>query len=96
MRYPALQGKRDANEPAIIKALEAVGATVEQIPTGKGVCDLLVGYWFRNYLLEVKIPKGKLNKVQKVWHSEWKGQKCVVYTPEDALRAIGAIQDLTI
>lgn len=90
MRYPALQGKRDENEPEIIAALEAVGATVEQIPTGKGVPDLLIGYG-NNFLLEVKIIGGKLNKKQQVWHREWKGQKAVVHTPEDALRVIGAI-----
>ena len=42
-RYPATQGQRDSNEAEIIAALEKVGATVEQIPTGKGVPDLLVG-----------------------------------------------------
>ena len=105
-RYPALQGQRDANEASIIKALEAVGATVEQLPTGKGVPDLLVGYqplgmlWDhpKNYLMEVKrqAVRGKikpsdviLNKKQKEWHEAWKGQKCIVRTPEEALKVIG-------
>ena len=43
MRYPALQGKRDANEPGIISALESAGCSVEQLPTGRGVPDLLCG-----------------------------------------------------
>ena len=76
MRYPALQGKRDANEPEIIAALESAYSTVEQIPTGKGVTDLLVGAVMacpccghrkpENLLMEVKIIGGKLNKVQKI------------------------------
>ena len=77
MRYPATQGQRDSNEADIIKALEAVGATVEQLPTGKGVPDLLVGIKHFgidgqrsgrpvNYLIEVKQQpeKGKVFKSQ--------------------------------
>ena len=103
MRYPATQGQRDSNEAEIIKALEAVGATVEQLPTGRGVPDLLVGYMTEwgipyNYLMEVKpLPvKGKvfashvaLNKKQVEWHKAWRGQKAVVRTPEEALAVLG-------
>ena len=98
MRYPALQGKRDANEPQIIAALEAAGATVEQLPTGRGLADLLVGFTYiddlwctcrDNYLIEVKTPKGKLNSKQIKWHNEWNGQVAVVRTPEEALAVIG-------
>ena len=89
MRYPALQGKRDANEPEIIAALESAGATVEQLPTGKGVPDLLVGYEGKNYLIEVKTAKGHLNCKQFKWHCAWSGQVEVVYTPQQALDAIG-------
>jgi hypothetical protein len=99
-RYPATQGRRDANEPVIQTALERAGATVEQLPTGQGMPDLLCGYKGINYLLEVKLNpvKGEvfashcsLNKKQRDWHSGWKGQKCIVRTPEEALQAIGAI-----
>ena len=93
-RWPALQGKRDANEPENIAALEAVGATVEQIPTGRGVPDLLVGYKGKCYLLEVKMPNGKLNKKQVKWHGNWKGQCCVVRNAQEALDAIGYDVDL--
>ena len=97
-RYPATQGQRDSNEAEIINALEAVGATVEQMVTGSGVPDLLVGYKDINYLMEVKpLPvKGKvfasqvaLNKKQVIWHWYWKGQKAVVRTSEEALALIG-------
>ena len=97
-RHPATQGRRDINEPEIIAALKAVGATVECIPTGQGVPDLLVGYQGVNYLMEVKPEpvKGKvfashvqLNKQQVKWHKEWRGQKAVVRTPEEALTVLG-------
>ena len=89
MRYPALAGRRDANEAEIITALEAVGATVDQNPIGKGAPDLDVGYDGQNFKMEVKMPNGKLNAKQVVWHGRWKGQKCVVRTPAEALAVLG-------
>ena len=91
MRYPALQGKRDANEPEIIAALEFAGATVDQNPIGGGKPDLDCGYKKANYKLEVKMPNGKLNKKQVEWHGKWQGQVAIVRTPEEALKAIGAV-----
>ena len=97
-RYPATQGQRDVNEAEIISTLEAVGATVECIPSGEGVPDLLVGYKGVNYLMEVKPEpvKGKvfassvqLNPKQVLWHSTWKGQKAVVRNPKEALAVLG-------
>lgn len=90
MRYPALQGKRDANESAIIAALQEVGASVVQNPTGKGAPDLIVGYFGETFLLEVKMPGKKLNAMQIKWHEAWTGQVAIVHTPIDALYAIGA------
>ena len=58
LRYDA---KRDANEPEIVEALEAVGAKVLRLDD----VDLLVGYRDRLYLLEVKTPTGRLNKKQQ-------------------------------
>ena len=105
MRYPATQGKRDVNEPEIISALEAVGATVEPLPTGKGVPDLLVGYRGKNILMEVKkeVVRGKvyasdvkLNAKQVIWHDCWRGQKCIVRTPQEALDVIGLYTGLSV
>lgn len=94
VRYPALQGKRDANEPGIIAALEAEGATVFPNPIGQGKPDLTVGFNKINTLMEVKTPSGRLNKKQVEWHSSWAGQVCVVRTPSEALSAIGLDADL--
>jgi hypothetical protein len=93
MRFPALQGKRDANEPEIIKALEAVGATVDQNPIGKGRPDLDVGFRGENYKQEVKMPGCDLNKAQVYWHNHWEGQVDIVRTPQEALEAIGYYDD---
>lgn len=49
---------RDANEPEIVKALEAAGATVTRLNEA-GVPDLLVGYKGKTSLLEVKRPVTK-------------------------------------
>jgi hypothetical protein len=86
----------DRNQPEIVAALRAAGATVEHLHAVGGGCpDLLVGYRGANYLLEVKDGKKaaserKLNPDQVVWHAAWRGQKVVVEDPEQALRAIGA------
>ena len=102
-RWPALQGRRDSNESGIIAALEAAGATVEQIPTGRGVPDLLVGFVHdgvdmldvpTNYLIEIKTHHAKLNKKQQEWHNNWAGHKAVARNPTEALEIIGVCVDL--
>jgi len=83
--------QRDANEPEIVTALEAVGASVERLDAGPGgIPDLLVGYRGANYLLEVKTASGKLRRAQLTWHPEWRGQVSVVRTAEEAWAVIGA------
>jgi hypothetical protein len=84
--------KRDKNEPDIIAALLAAGASVSQL-SGKGLPDLLVGYG-DNYLLEVKNPDGgKLQPDQVLFVKGWKGRPvAVVWSVDDALKAIGAIE----
>ncbi len=92
-RYPALQGKRDENEAEIIAAYEAVGATVDQNPIGKGRTDLDVGFRGVNYKVEVKMPGGKLNNIQEIWHERWRGQKDIVTNVKEALKVIGILHD---
>ena len=79
--------KRDANEREIIDALESVGASVEQLDK----FDLVVGYRGINYLLEVKDIGGRLTASQRKYSDEWRGQYAIVWTVEEALQAIGAI-----
>ena len=83
--------KRDVAETPIRKALEAVGAEVWQI-SGQGCPDLLVRFRGQLWAAEVKTGKGRLRTSQKV-----KGTQQSVFTvwrtPEEALRAIGALQE---
>jgi hypothetical protein len=88
-RFRALQGKRDENEPEIIAAYKAVGATAEINPLGQGRPDLDVGFRDVNYKVEVKMPGAKLTADQVIWHRDWKGQKAIVTTVKEALAVIG-------
>lgn len=91
--------RRDANEPEIVQALEAIGAAVQRLP-GDGMPDLLCGFRGRLYLLEVKLPLGprggvvghsELNEAQLRWWRAWKGPApVIVRSVEQALAAIGA------
>lgn len=94
----------DANQPAIVKALEAAGVSVQPLSLiGKGCPDLLAGFNGLTVLIEVKRdysydrgPRGvehvigKLTPDQERWHREWKGQPVVIArTPAEALNCFG-------
>lgn len=85
-------GRRDANEPAIIRALEKAGCRVLQLedPQLAGVPDLLVASPTRgNVLLEVKTERGLLSSMQKAWHAAWLEPVWVVRSVADAYQACG-------
>ena len=86
-KVPRYDARRDANEPEIVEALEAVGASVLRLDD----VDLLIGYRGTNYLMEVKTPEGKLNKKQQKFFRSWQGQVNIVRTRIQALKLIGAI-----
>jgi hypothetical protein len=83
--------RRDANEKLIVEALRKAGATVEFLDLTDGP-DLLVGYYGRNYLLEIKRPKGELSTGQVEWHNKWRGQSNIVRSIDDALEWVGINQ----
>jgi len=93
--------KRDANERAIIRALEARGAHVAQLD-GSGVPDLVVSYQGVLTLVEVKDIKPGAKQVmrrnhdeeaysgltpsQVTWWKKWRGKPAVVvHSPEEAV-----------
>ena len=86
----------DDNQASIVKALRKVGATVQPIhQIGGGCPDLLVGFRYENYLLELKDgakpPSArKLTPDEEGWHKAWFGRVRVVASPQEALEAIGA------
>ncbi len=87
----------DANQPAIVEALEKAGCTVQHMHTlGKGCPDLLVGRDGVNYLLELKdggkpLSKQKLTPDELEWHGSWRGLVWTVNSIEDALRVVGVV-----
>ena len=85
--------RTDSNQAEIVKALRAVGASVESLHTvGKGVPDLLCGFRGSTFLLEVKTSTGKLRPSQIDWRGAWYGhQPITVHSVDQALAAIGAV-----
>lgn len=82
----------DANHSMIVAALRQVGASVQDLAkVGQGCPDILVGYRGRNYLMEIKVTKGKPTHAQDVWHLTWQGQVVIVRDVDEALHVIGAI-----
>ena len=71
--------RTDANHEEIVKALRAVGATVQSLAcVGHGVPDLLVGYQGKTILMEVKDgtkspSKRQLTEDQVKWIDAWSG-----------------------
>lgn len=77
--------KRDANEKAIVEALEAIGVTVHRI-SSPGVGDLIAYHWREGVrLLEVKTPKGTLTVVQQ----RSRMPRCIVRSVAEALALFG-------
>ena len=90
--------KVDDNQREIVAALRACGATVRDLSrVGEGCPDLLVGFRGRNLLIEVKRPKAKGQRAgtttpaQDTFLGEWRGHAVVVWTVDEALRAVGVM-----
>jgi hypothetical protein len=63
----------DANQGEIVQAFEKMGCQVLDLTrVGGGCTDLLVYPGMSDlYLVEVKVPGGKLNKKQHEFHDDW-------------------------
>ncbi len=85
----------DENQPDIVAALRAVGASVQPLhAVGKGCPDLLVAHRMVNYVIEIKNPDKpvrdrRLKPDQITWHDAWRAPVHIVETVADALRVIG-------
>ncbi len=85
-RYAA---RRDENEPAIVDALETVGAKVEKL---KWPCDLAVKFRFQHFLIEVHNPASKYRKRSKKQLNVFAKLAIPMVTcADEALRVIGAM-----
>jgi len=79
----------DANQAEIVAGLEQCYCSVVLLHrVGGGIPDILVGRNKCNWLMEVKTPKGKLNALQREFHSSWRGQISVVRNLDEALSVI--------
>lgn len=93
-----LRAKIDHNQNTIVQQLRQVGATVQSLSTiGKGCPDILVGFRGNNFLLEIKNPEQamsarKLTPDEEKFFETWEGQKAIIETIDQALKAIGAIK----
>jgi hypothetical protein len=87
-----LRAKVDRNQAEIVAALEKSGATVLHLHmVGRGCPDIAVGHNNRTYLMEIKSGRGMLTPDELAFFESWRGQVVAVYSPEDALRVIGAL-----
>jgi hypothetical protein len=81
--------KVDANQALIVKALRAIGAAVFPLHrVGQGCPDLLVCGRNRTLLIECKVRGEKINKTQAEFIAKWPGEVHIVYTPEEAIKAV--------
>jgi hypothetical protein len=71
----------DGNQQAIMDYLQAHGFSVESI--GRPL-DLIAGKDGRTYLIEVKLPKGKLRPSQEKFLASWRGHAAVIRDLTDA------------
>lgn len=86
--------KIDANQPAIVAALEAIGASVAiTSAVGRGFPDLVVGMRGRNWLLELKDgdkspSRRTLTPDQIEFKARWRGHWAVVTSAEEAIDVV--------
>jgi hypothetical protein len=81
----------DANQAEIVAALRAAGLEVHDLSSvGSGFPDILVSSSSEIWLMEIKIPGGKLNKEQEEFHATWRGKPIfIVRSVSDAFRIVG-------
>lgn len=79
----------DANHSEIVRALRAIGCSVDDTSrVAGGFPDLTVGYRGRTLVLEVKSGAGKLTPAQVAWHSAYRGEAYVVSNVDQAIAVV--------
>lgn len=86
----------DGNQSAIVSALRAVGAAVQDLhEVGKGFPDVLCCWRGKLILMEIKAPGGELNEREQRWHMAWPVPVAIVHSVDEALDALGGEHDTT-
>jgi len=78
--------RTDLNQSDIVRSLRSIGASVHVTSqVGNGFPDLVVGWFGKNYLFELKNKDtyGKLNTLQLIFRDRWKGSVFVVHSFDD-------------
>lgn len=79
----------DANQPEIVSALRAIGASVLHLHQLKNCFDLLVGYRGRTFLMEIKASeKETLTPGEAEFQRTWRGTPYYVVTSREQAIAI--------
>lgn len=92
MSLNRFNAQRDENEPDIKEAYDHAGVLYESVNI-PGLGDLIAQYNGKTFLVEIKMPKGKLTPAQK--EKREKGWIIVLArTPEEALRGVGVPEDI--
>ena len=85
MGLPRRAARIDDNQPDIIRALKAVGCSVEII--GKPM-DLLICHRGETILLECKATDGRYTKDQVEFLARWPGRVIVARSAEEAVALV--------
>ena len=87
-----MRHRADGNQKEIVDVLRDIGASVLVLSQVGGGCpDLMIGWRGKNYLLEVKTPKGKLRPGQKEFFDTWRGRAFIVRSADEVLELINCL-----
>jgi hypothetical protein len=82
----------DTNQPAVVKALRAIGCSILYTHQLKNCFDILVGYRGRTFLMEIKATeKDQLTAGEAEFQRTWRGSPYhIVYSVDQALAIVTA------
>ena len=88
-------GRTDANQAEVVKALRAIGATVQSLAMVGGGCpDLLIGFRDATILMEIKdgakcLSRTHFTEAELSWHDKWNGKRVwIAYSAEMAVTQV--------
>lgn len=85
--------RTDGNQAEIVRALRQAGAAVYCAHSmGHGFPDLVIAFREQTILAEVKMPKGKLTRAERLWHAAWPVPVPILRSVEDALRMLEGVE----
>ncbi len=90
----AWAAKTDTIQPLIVEVARKMGASVFLTHrVGGGFPDLVVGFAGHNILVECKSPGGKLNRKERQFFENWRGQAYIIRSPEEMIQLLEDIMN---